>query len=265
MLSWVSPLKVGTVRFRDDWSLHYSTCVHVYIHDPSVLLSQNIQQAAREQWWMACFVLVNRLCCEIRTNYAFVGQNLTRVTIRAVIRYNSPTPGVLKLRRHGCGLRQPFLVGCLRDTGAFEAVKEEPSVQDPLPIETPSEVKREPADPGNSRSSSPNTGMYQPTDRVGIQTYLHTYNIQTWPEPVLHRLLDSGFATSALSLRLKKKPWRFVRYADGDGVSEVAYGEWCVLKCENRSRSKNWESFRYRVSSFTKINRFWNTVCGKNW
>ena len=86
----------------------------------------------------------------------------------------------------------------------FEIMKEEPTVQDPLPIETPSEVKREPADPGTSRSSSPNTGMYQPTDRVGIQTYLHTYNIQTWPEPVLHRLLDSVFTPSALSLRLNK-------------------------------------------------------------
>ena len=30
---------------------------------------------------------------------------------------------------------------------------------------------------------------------------IHTY-IQTWPEPVFHRLLDSSFAPSALSLRL---------------------------------------------------------------
>ena len=33
--------------------------------------------------------------------------------------------------------------------------------------------------------------------------YIHT-NKQTWPGPVFHRLLDSGSAPSALSLRLKK-------------------------------------------------------------
>ena len=48
----------------------------------------------------------------------------------------------------------------------FEIMKEEPTVQDPLPIETPSEVKREPADPGTSRSSSPNTGRYLPTESL---------------------------------------------------------------------------------------------------
>ena len=48
----------------------------------------------------------------------------------------------------------------------FEIMKEEPTVQDPLQIETPSEVKTEPADPGTSRSSSPNTGRYQPTESL---------------------------------------------------------------------------------------------------
>ena len=59
-----------------------------------------------------------------------------------------------------------FVVGRLRDTGAFETVKEEPSVQDTLQTETPSEVKREPADPGTSRSSSPITGRYQPNESL---------------------------------------------------------------------------------------------------
>ena len=54
-----------------------------------------------------------------------------------------------------------LIVGGPEETGAFETVKEEPSVQDPLQIETPSEAKREPADPGTSRSSSPNTGRYR--------------------------------------------------------------------------------------------------------
>ena len=36
-----------------------------------------------------------------------------------------------------------------------------------------------------------------------IHTYIHTF-IQAWREPVFHRLLESGFAPSALSLRLSE-------------------------------------------------------------
>ena len=51
-----------------------------------------------------------------------------------------------------------------------------------------------------------------------ILTFLHTYIQTSIPEPVFHRLLDSGFAPSALSPRLNKYHRRM-------------YWKWYIILC----------------------------------
>ena len=57
-------------------------------------------------------------------------------------------------------------------------VKEEPSLEDPLPIHTLSEVKKEPDDPGTSYPASPGTGMNHHSVSMIQFQWIHQLGVQ---------------------------------------------------------------------------------------
>ena len=71
---------------------------------------------------------------------------------------------------------------------------------------------------------------------------IHTY-IQTWPEPVFYRLLDSSFAPSALSLRLNKIYYQNLLY-------RVSHN-WCHTLAQFlfRSHSVNVRGISFRFAT----------------
>ena len=64
-----------------------------------------------------------------------------------------------------------------------------------------------------------------------IHMYIHTYPpiyIPTWPNPDFHRLFDSGFAPSALSLRLKNCDVKQIENIKNDKIAH-----WLIMSTVN--------------------------------